>query len=110
MPAEWAPHAATWVAWPSHADLWRDDLEPARAAFGRMVAAIAQGETVEVLVPDEAQEQRARAALGAQGSREVRFHRVPFGDIWLRDTAPVFLHGPDGSVGSARFGFNGWGG
>jgi agmatine deiminase len=107
MPAEWAPHAATWVAWPSHADLWRQDLEPARAAFARMVAAIAEGETVEVLVPDAAQEPLARAALPGRG---VRIQRVPFGDIWLRDTAPAFLHGPDGAVGSARFAFNGWGG
>jgi len=107
MPAEWAPHAATWTAWPSHADLWQDNLEPARATFGQMVAAVAEGETVEVLVPDEAQEQAARAALPVSG---VRLHRVPFGDIWLRDTAPLFLRGPDGAIGTVVFRFNGWGG
>ena len=106
MPAEWAPHEATWVAWPSHEDLWGDNLGPARAAFARLVRAIAQGERVEVLVPDEDQERLARAAL--PGGR-VRLHRIPFGDIWLRDTAPIFLT-KDGERQSVRFRFNGWGG
>jgi agmatine deiminase len=135
MPAEWAPHAATWVAWPSHADLWQENLAPARAAFARLVEAIALGETAEVLVPDEAQERLARQALTGHrvgdraadragdllaehvGDRaadragdRVRFHRVPFGDIWLRDTAPIFLEGPGGEMATVRFQFNGWGG
>lgn len=107
MPAEWAHHASTWIAWPSHADLWQDDLEPARAAVARLVAAVADGETVEVLVPDEANERLARAALSYP---RTRFHRIPFGDIWLRDTAPVFLDNPSGDEASVRFAFNGWGG
>jgi agmatine deiminase len=125
MPAEWTPHACTWLAWPSHGDLWREHLEPARAAFARLVAAIAgggDGETACILVPDAEQEALARAALPRRG---VVLHRVPFGDIWLRDTAPLFLvrtagaaaappqagvAGADGEVASVRFGFNGWGG
>jgi agmatine deiminase len=114
MPAEWAPHACTWLAWPSHADLWREHLEAARAAFARLVAAIVgdggaggDDEIARVLVPDEAQEASARAALPSTG---VVLHRVPFGDIWLRDTAPLFLVGRAGDVASVRFAFNGWGG
>lgn len=107
MAAEWARHDATWLAWPSHADLWQDNLEPARAAFARLVAAIAEGETAEILVADESSEASARAALPARG---VRFHRIPFGDIWLRDTAPIFLDGAAGARATVRFAFNGWGG
>jgi len=112
-PAEWAPHVATWVAWPSHADLWAENLAPAREAFSGLVAAIvdgerADGEVVEVLVPDAESEALARASLPA---RRVRFHRVPFGDIWLRDTGPIFVQGPrQGETGTVRFRFNGWGG
>jgi agmatine deiminase len=107
MPAEWARHDATWVAWPSHGDLWQENLGPARDAFTRLVAAIAEGETVEVAVPDEANERAARAALPSRG---VRFHRIPFGDIWFRDTAPIFLEGQGGASATVRFAFNGWGG
>jgi|HubBroStandDraft_6_1064221.scaffolds.fasta_scaffold37548_3 agmatine deiminase len=107
VPAEWAPHAATWVAWPSHAALWQHNLDAARSSFAGLVAAIAEGETAEVLVPDDAQEKLARAALPFDG---VSFRRVPFGDIWLRDTSPIFLLGTGGRRASMRFGFNGWGG
>ncbi|MDP9150459.1 MAG: agmatine deiminase family protein [Myxococcota bacterium] len=107
MPAEWGPHAGTWLAWPSHEELWGAELPLARLAVARLVAAIASGEAVHVLVPDESQEALARAALF---QARVQFHRVAFGDIWLRDTAPVFLVGPEGAAASVRFSFNGWGG
>jgi agmatine deiminase len=106
MPGEWAPHAATWLAWPSHADLWGEHLVPVQSAFTRLVSAIAEGESAEVLVPDEAQEKLARSALPR---RNVRLHRVPFGDIWLRDTAPLFVVGPGSGAATVRFDFNGWG-
>ena len=90
MPAEWAPHEATWVAWPSHADLWLENLAPARAAFARMVAAIAAGEAVHVLVPDAEQETAARslsrAAVGdGTVTHEARPGRGP-GEGFLADT------------------------
>ena len=39
MPAEWAPHRAMWVGWPSHAALWEDNLEPAQAEVEALVRA-----------------------------------------------------------------------
>ncbi|HTM19411.1 MAG TPA: agmatine deiminase family protein [Kofleriaceae bacterium] len=106
QPAEWQPHQACWLAWPSHGDLWLDNLEPARASFTAMARAIAAGERIEVLAPDAANLARARAALAGV---DARFHQVPFGDIWLRDTAPIFCRAGDRLV-AARFRFNGWGG
>jgi agmatine deiminase len=107
QPAEWDAHDACWVAWPSAADLWLENLAPAREAWVAMARAIAEGERLDVLVPDAKEERAARAALGAV---EARFHHVPFGDIWLRDTAPIFVRDAAGRVSAARFGFNGWGG
>jgi agmatine deiminase len=107
QPAEWMPHAACWVAWPSDAALWLENLEPARFAWTKMARAIASGERVEVLVPDGENELLARTALARV---DARFHRMPYGDIWLRDTAPIFVRKLTGEVASSRFGFNGWGG
>jgi agmatine deiminase len=106
QPAEWEPHAACWVAWPSAEDLWLENLGPARGAWVSMARSIAEGERLEVLVPDAAQERLAKDALAGANAR---FHIVPFGDIWLRDTAPIFVRDPSGAVATARFGFNGWG-
>lgn len=106
QPAEWAPHAAIWTAWPSDASLWQEDLEPAQAEVAAMVAAIIAdgGEPVELLVDGLEAEASARFALADHPS--VRIHQRKFGDIWLRDTGPLFLS--DGSA--AGFRFNGWGG
>lgn len=115
QPAEWEPHDACWLAWPSHADLWQESLAPVREAFvtfARNIAGIDSlggspgGERLEVLVPDETHEAEARQRLAGL---PCRFHTIPFGDIWLRDTAPVFVRSP-GGVAPVSFGFNGWGG
>ncbi|HEX7578965.1 MAG TPA: agmatine deiminase family protein [Thermoanaerobaculia bacterium] len=125
QPAEWTPHSAVWLAWPSHADLWLEALEPVREAFLQFVRAITnpdpvsgvpRGEGIELLVGDAENEALARERLRGL---PVRFHRIPFGDIWLRDTAPVFLKRRNGQTGEpdeiggiacASFAFNGWGG
>lgn len=103
-PAEWAPHTAVWIGFPSHPELWLDDLEPARGevvAFARAVHADGRGERV-ILVAADAEAGEAAAAMAPFAEVVVE----PFGDIWLRDTAPILL-----SANDARdFDFNGWGG
>lgn len=100
-PAEWAPQRALVTAFPSAADLWEDDLGPAQREVAALVRQLA--ETVPVLVlANGAGVAAARAAVGDV----ARVEDVLFGDIWLRDTAPIFT-GPEACV---RFRFNGWGG
>lgn len=114
QPGEWEPHESVWLAWPSAAHLWEENLAPAQEEFVGLCEAIAdldssgkaRGESLNVLIPDA---QAGAAAEKALRSLPVKFHQVPFGDIWLRDTAPVFLKGPGGEIANVRFKFNGWG-
>ena len=107
QPAEWAPHAAVWIGFPSHADLWEDDLAPARAevaAFALAVHADGRGETVHLVAADASAADAARALVPG-----IAIETTPFGDIWLRDTGPIVV--ADGETREARaFLFNGWGG
>lgn len=119
QPAEWAPHEAVWLAWPSHEDLWGEDaLIDAQAEFVALATAIAdpddegvsRGERLEVLVRTDADERLARWKLSSLfRTGGARMHRALYGDIWLRDTLPIFLTGAAGATASARFRFNGWG-
>ena len=108
IPPEWAPHKAIWTAWPSAADLWGEDLEPARAEVAAMIRALAedgahgQGDRMRVLAMGR--EAEASAKLQLAGAAEIIQGR--FGDIWFRDTGPIF----DGRGGARAFHFNGWGG
>jgi agmatine deiminase len=109
VPAEWSPHQAMWLGFPSHADLWEQDLGPARAevaALARVLAGPGK-ERVRLLVCGDEAEQAAAALL--DDVHGVELVRGQFGDIWLRDTGPIFLrHGE--SISAAAFSFNGWGG
>jgi agmatine deiminase len=107
---EWARNAACWSAWPESELAWGDYLARAQREFVLFCDALLaheDAERLELLVPDAQSEATARAALFAHGAR-VRYWRLPYGDVWLRDTAPWFVRGPR-SLGCVRFGFNGWG-
>jgi agmatine deiminase len=107
QPPEWAEHEWVWIGFPSHADLWEEDLEPARlevATFAMAVHAGGAGEEVRLVAADPAS---ARVARDLAPFATVL--QEPFGDIWLRDTGPIILK--EGRNRQSRsFRFNGWGG
>jgi agmatine deiminase len=109
VPAEWSPHRAMWVGFPSHEELWADDLAQAQAEVAALARALAGpgGERVRLMVCGETAQAAARALLEDVAGVELTPGR--FGDIWLRDTGPIFLTGAAGPR-AAGFRFNGWGG
>jgi len=109
VPAEWSAHRALWLGFPSHEDLWADDLAPAQAEVAALARALAGpgGEHVRLMVCGEAASAAARGLVQNVAGIELVHGR--FGDVWLRDTGPIFLRsGPNGRA--AGFRFNGWGG
>jgi agmatine deiminase len=107
QPPEWAPHSFVWIGYPSHADLWLEDLGPAREAviaFARAVHADGAGEEVRLVAADPASAKAAQAR-----APWVSVVQEMFGDIWLRDTGPIICR-RGGAPLAASFRFNGWGG
>jgi agmatine deiminase len=97
-----------WLGFPSHAELWQQDLEPAQAEVAALARALAGpgAERVRLLVCGDDAESAARARLS---DTSVEIVRGQFGDIWLRDTGPIFIDN-GGPPAAAAFRFNGWGG
>ena len=105
VPPEWAPQKAIWTAWPADLAEWNGDLDSPRRDVTALVRALSPANTVRLLVNGAEAETSARETIG--NAAEI----VPakYGDIWLRDTGPIFARGPEGLV-ALRFKTNGWGG
>jgi agmatine deiminase len=112
MPAEWEPHAATWLAWPHERSDWPGPgkLEAVRWVYTEIIRHLVPGERVRVLVQDEALERQARTMLRRVGvdAGRVDWFRIPTDRAWTRDYCPVFVRGQDGDVGLVGWRFTGW--
>lgn len=115
QPGEWTEHSVCWVAWPYSEDAWFEYLDDAKVEFMALCRAITGIDYPNHSAPVEALEMlcnnlevKKMAEKHLQGL-PIRFHIVPYGDIWLRDTAPIFVHDEQGELTSACFEFNGWG-
>src|SRR6478609_2596924 len=86
MPAEFEPHAGTWMLWPERLDNWREGARPAQQAFAAVAKAIAAFEPVSMGV-SAAQFEFARAQVDAS----VRLVELSSDDAWMRDVGPTFV-------------------
>ncbi len=93
MPAEWEPHAATWLAWPHYRGDWPGKFEPIPWVYAEILRNLAKRERVELIVNDTAAARQARRVLerGDALSANIRFHRWATNRIWLRDSGCIFL-------------------
>ncbi len=105
-PAEWRKNKTIWLAWPDDRELWREDLAPAQDEFIALVQALSH-EQVMIVVPNIAEQKVVQKKLGATAS--VEFTMLPYGDIWLRDTFPIFVIDDNGTTAAVLPRFNGWG-
>jgi agmatine deiminase len=109
MPPEWHRHSATWLAWPKDPLTWPDLVPAVEEIFLRMIAALVPHETVNLLVDDAETEQKVRARSRFPGAENLRFHRIPTVDSWIRDYGPNFLLSDDGRLAYNDWVFNAWG-
>ena len=108
MPAEWEPHAATWLAWPHYHGDWPGKFEPIPWVYAEIIRHLAKHERVELIVNNAAVARQARRILERADafSPNIRFHRWPTNRVWLRDSGCIFLKhshvGPGRSLSRAE--------
>jgi agmatine deiminase len=110
MPAEWEPHAATWLAWPHYKGDWPGKFEPIPWVYAEIIRNLARHERVELIVNNGIAARQARRVLERADalSDNIRFHHWPTNRVWLRDSGCIFLKESlmpgDTHVGMAAFG------
>src|SRR5277367_490907 len=118
MPAEWEPHAATWLAWPHYHGDWPDKFEPIPWVYAEIIRNLAKHERVELIVNGTAAARKARRVLERADafSDNIRFHHWPTNRVWLRDSGCIYLkcgadtpvrHQPAPPI-ALKFRFNAW--
>jgi agmatine deiminase len=109
-PAEWAPHDATWIAWPHHEPDWPGKLELIPWVYAEIVRVLSAYERVDILVQNADVESAARTCLDAHrvNPGRYRFHRQRTNRSWLRDSAPTGVHDAGGRLAWLNWGFNAW--
>lgn len=121
LPAEWEPHAATWIAWPHQQDDWPGKFAPVPWVYAEIVRHLSAVEEVHILVPTRQESRQVRARLKAAGvavaNDRIKLHELATDRSWLRDTVPSFVvrHldaaeplGDPHAMACVAWRFNGW--
>lgn len=114
MPAEWEPHASTWMAWPHLRTDWPGKFEPIPWVYAEIVRNLVRHERVNLIVNSAVAERRAREVLEKADalSDNIVFYHWRTDRVWTRDSGCIFLKHPEERDGSQllalHFQFNGW--
>jgi agmatine deiminase len=110
MPAEWAPHEATWIAWPHNKEDWPGKFAPIPWVYTEIVRHLHQCERVRILVKGARFEEQARATLLKAGVdlTQIDFYRISTNRVWTRDYGPIFVRDDAGTVIATDWKFNAW--
>jgi agmatine deiminase len=111
MPAEWEPHAATWLSWPRREGIsFPDSFDRVMPTLRAMVAALLESEQVCVNVCNGEHQAQAHEVLGGLPTERISFHLVPTNEPWCRDHGPIFLtRDLDPKLAVVDWDYNAWG-
>jgi agmatine deiminase len=93
MPAEWAPHESTWLAWPHFRGDWPGKFDPIPWVYAEIIRALTRHERVDLIVNNADAEKRARKTLKLANAlnKNIHFHRWPTNRVWTRDSGCTFV-------------------
>jgi agmatine deiminase len=104
MPAEFASHQATLMAWPARDEWWGAVLDPAKNEWAGVARAVAAFEPVTMVCnPGQSADVRRRCGSGVEPLE------LPIDDSWMRDNGPIFVADANGDIALVQFRFNSWG-
>jgi len=112
FPAEFAPHAATWLSWPHKEESWPGKIETIFPVYAQFIKYVAEGERVNINVADQAMKQKAIGHLDQVGAdlKNITFFFHPTNDAWCRDHGPAFLvHEKEKKKMVVKWNYNAWG-
>ncbi|HEU5246486.1 MAG TPA: agmatine deiminase family protein [Candidatus Udaeobacter sp.] len=111
MPAEWEPHAATWLSWPRREGIsFPDSFDRVTPTLRAMIEALIESEQVCINVSNGAHEAEAREVLQGLWMKRISFHLVPTNEPWCRDHGPIFLtRARDPKLAVVDWDYNAWG-
>lgn len=109
MPAEWTPHAATWLSFPKDPVTFPERVPQVEEIYFEMIEALAPHERVNLLVDDEETKTRVRSRMNFAGAENVIVHTIKTVDVWMRDYGPNFLINDKGELAYNDWRFNAWG-
>src|ERR1041384_6629261 len=67
MPAEWEPHAATWLAWPHEPTDWPGKFDAIPWVFADVARHLQEGERIRVIVSGKREEATAKSVFSRSG-------------------------------------------
>lgn len=111
VPAEWEPHESVWMAWPTYNNKYDWDAE---ATYAQLLKTLITKVPVDLCVSDTSHAQQVQVYLQGKGiaasefGTRIRFRVIHHGDIWLRDTGPIFVQ-EGGKTTAVDFNFDCWG-
>lgn len=113
FPAEFVPHAATWLSWPHKEASWPGKIHAIFPYYAQFIKELTKGERVNINVADVAMKEFATTWLqkAEVNLSQVEFFMHPTNDAWCRDHGPAFLINPYATEKKVivDWGYNAWG-
>lgn len=114
FPAEWEPHASTWLSYPHNEASWPGKIHTIFSYYHDFIRQVSRGEIVNINVTGPVMQEEVQRRLTDEGisSDRYRLHLHPTNDAWCRDHGPAFVVNPEARVPKiiVSWKYNGWGG